>query len=364
METLTPEKAVILIPSLEPDNRLPDYIARQHQRGFERLVVVDDGSSEMAQPIFDDLSAMPGCTVLHHDVNHGKGVALKTGYQWILENCPDCAGVITADADGQHTVEDCWKLAQKLCEGTGRALYLGSRDFTLPNVPLRSRMGNRTTSVIFRLLYGQWLPDTQTGLRAFPREELPFMIAVEGERYEYEMKVLIACARDNIPMIPVTIETIYENDNAGSHFHPIRDSYRIYKVILSSFVKFMGTSLLCVGIDQGLAWLLRDAVLQGIAGINHDGVLWASGFLARIVSSVVNFLLNRSFVFKLKSSAKTAVWRYALLCVAVICVSNLCVVLLERIGWNAGIAKVVCDTLLYFVNYQVQNRWVFKEESK
>lgn len=362
MATLTPEEAVILIPSLEPDDRLPAYVGKLLEKGFRQVVVVDDGSSQATQPIFDHLSGIPGCQVLHHDVNHGKGVALKTGYRWIQDNCLDCCGVITADSDGQHTVEDCWKLAVKLCEGDRRALYLGSRDFSLPNVPSRSRYGNRTTSVIFKLLYGQWLPDTQTGLRAFPREDLSFMLNVEGERYEYEMKVLIACAREGIPMIPITIETIYENDNAGSHFHPIRDSYRIYKVILGSFVKFMGTSLLCVLIDQGLAWLFRDVILQGIAGIDHDGIIWASGLIARLISSVVNFSLNRSFVFKLKGSTKTAVWRYAMLCVAVICISNLCVILLEKIGWNAGIAKVVCDTLLYFVNYQIQNRWVFKEE--
>lgn len=360
MSTLTPEKAVILIPSLEPDDRLPAYVAQLRERGFEQIVVVDDGSSAKTQPIFDSIAAMDGCQVLHHDVNHGKGVALKTGYRWILDNCPECSGVITADADGQHTVADCWCLAEKLCGEDKRALYLGSRDFSLPQVPPKSRYGNRTTSVVFRLLYGQWLPDTQTGLRAFPREDLPLMLEVEGERYEYEMKVLIACARAGIPMIPVTIETIYENDNAGSHFHPLRDSYRIYKVILGSFIKFIGASLTCVLIDQGLAWLFRDVLLAGI-GIDHTGVVWASGLLARLISSVCNFLLNRSFVFKLRGSARQAVWRYALLCVAVICVSNLGVTLLSGLGMADGLAKLLCDTVLAFVNYNIQGRWVFKE---
>lgn len=132
MATLTPEEAVILIPSLEPDDRLPAYVGKLLEKGFRQVVVVDDGSSQATQPIFDHLSGIPGCQVLHHDVNHGKGVALKTGYRWIQDNCPDCCGVITADSDGQHTVEDCWKLAVKLCEGDRRALYLGSRDFPCP----------------------------------------------------------------------------------------------------------------------------------------------------------------------------------------------------------------------------------------
>ena len=362
MSNNRPENAVVLIPSLEPDERLPRYVKALLAKGFGHIVVVDDGSSEAFQPIFQQLADMPGVTVTHHEVNRGKGAALKTGYALIEKQFPDCLGVVTADADGQHTVQDVWRLAEALTSGE-KKLYLGSRDVSLPHVPPRSRHGNRITSSVFKALYGQWLPDTQTGLRAFRREELPFMQEVEGDRYEYEMRVLIACARAGIPMESITIETVYENGNEGSHFHPIRDSYRIYKVILGSFVKFMGTSILCVGIDQGLAWLLRDVLLAHM-GIDHTGLIWASGLLARLVSSVVNFALNRSFVFKLKGSAKSAVWKYALLCVAVICISNLCVQLLELIGWNAGIAKAVCDTLLYFFNYHIQNRWVFREEEK
>ena len=255
---------------------------------------------------------------------------------------------------------DVWRLGEALTRGE-RKLYLGSRDFSLPHVPKKSRYGNWITSGVFRLFYGQWLPDTQTGLRAFRREELELMRQVEGERYEYEMRVLIACARAGIPMESITIETVYENNNEGSHFHPLRDSYRIYKVILGSFVKFMGTSILCVAIDQGLAWLLRDVLLLNL-GIDHNGLIWASGLLARLVSSVCNYQLNKSLVFKLRGSARTAVWRYVLLCVAVICVSNLCVQLLSAVGMEEGVAKIICDTVLYFLNYSVQNRWVFREE--
>lgn len=358
--TNRPQDAVVLIPSLQPDERLPRYVEALLERGFQRVVVVDDGSGESYQPIFDQLARLPGCTVLHHSENRGKGAALKTGYEAIMEQFPDCLGVVTADADGQHRVEDVWRLAQALTSGE-KKLYLGSRDFSMEHVPKRSRYGNRVTSGVFRLLYGQWLPDTQTGLRAFRREELPLMLGVEGDRYEYEMRVLIACARANIPMESITIETVYENNNEGSHFHPLRDSYRIYKVILGSFVMFAGTSLLCVAIDQGVAWLLRDVLLLNL-GIDHTGIIWASGFLARIVSSVCNFTLNRSLVFKLRGSARRAVWRYALLCVAVICVSNLCVQLLSAIGWEEGLAKALCDTALYFLNYHVQSRWVFQDE--
>lgn len=356
---LDPHQSVILIPSLEPDDRLPIYTKALMERGFQHIVIVDDGSSEKYQPIFTQLEES-GCTVLHHEVNRGKGAGLKTGYAYIEKNLPEATGVITADADGQHTVEDCWRLAEALASGE-KALYLGSRDFSLPNIPPKSRFGNRTTTFVFWALYGQWLPDTQTGLRAFRREELAFMQEVPGERFEYEMNVLIACARAHIPMVPLTIATIYENENAGTHFHPVRDSLRIYKVIFSNFFRFISTSLASFVIDQGLAWLLADVLMVGLT-IGHDGTIWLSGLLARLVSSVCNFMMNRSFVFKLKGSAKNAVWKYAALCVLIICLSNAGVTVLSHLHFNDRLAKMLCDTLLYFVSYRVQNRWVFREE--
>ena len=360
---LDPKSAVILIPSLEPDDRLPAYLRQLRERGFERMVVVDDGSSEKTQHLFDQMAQMEGVTVLHHDVNHGKGVALKTGYAWIRDNLPDISGVITADADGQHTVEDCWRLAEALSEGK-RALYLGSRDFNLPNVPARSRKGNKITSAVFWALYGQYLPDTQTGLRAFRKEELTFMLDVPGERYEYEMNVLIACARASIPMIPLTIETVYENDNAGSHFHPVRDSIRIYKVILGNFVKFMGASIASFLIDQGVFALMEFVVLSrvGWAAASIQGL---STLVARLVSAPCNFLMNRSFVFRFKQNTAVTALKYAALAISLLVLSWLGVALLGMLGMPRfldNLSKLIIDTILYFLSYRVQNKWIFRED--
>ena len=360
---LDPKSAVILIPSLEPDDRLPAYLGQLRERGFERMVVVDDGSSEKTQHLFDQMAQMEGVTVLHHDVNHGKGVALKTGYAWIRDNLPDISGVITADADGQHTVEDCWRLAEALAEGK-RAQYLGSRDFNLPNVPARSRKGNKITSAVFWALYGQYLPDTQTGLRAFRREELSFMIDVSGERYEYEMNVLIACARASIPMIPLTIETVYENDNAGSHFHPVRDSIRIYKVILGNFIKFMGASIASFLIDQGVFALMEFVVLSRVNWA-LPSIQGLSTLVARLVSAPCNFLMNRSFVFRFKQNTAVTALKYAALAISLLVLSWLGVALLGLLGMPKfldTLSKLIIDTILYFLSYRVQNKWIFRED--
>lgn len=368
MNNYAAEKAVILIPSLEPDNRLPAYIRKLKEGGFAHIVVVDDGSGEAYRPIFEETAAVADTVVLYHEVNKGKGVALKTGYQYILDNLQDISGVITADADGQHTVEDCLHLAEELESGR-KALYLGSRDFNLENVPPKSKSGNKITSAIFKLLYGQYLPDTQTGLRAFRKEELPFMMKVEGERYEYEMKVLIACSRSGIPMIPVTIETIYENDNEGTHFHPIRDSWRIYKVLLGSFIKFMGSSLVCVIVDQ----VLSNALLHWIFPLLHINIQWSlpmgirldntsmANYSARLISAVLNFKLNKELVFKVKGK-RGAAFRYTVTAVVIVILSTLGIKALMRTGLSFTLAKIITDTVLYFVSYRLQQRWVFREE--
>lgn len=354
--------AVILIPSLEPDERLPAYIRELEQSGFGKIVVVDDGSGEKFQPIFDLVREIPRTTVLTHEKNQGKGVALKTGYKYIQTLEDAITGVITADSDGQHTVTDCIRLAEMLGENN-QALYLGSRDFNLPDIPPKSRSGNRITSTVFRALYGQWLPDTQTGLRAFRREELPFMINVEGERYEYEMKVLIACSRAHIPMIPVTIETIYENGkNEGTHFHPIKDSWRIYKVILGSFFKFMSSSLICTLIDQGLFNLLNLVVFSN--GTAKDGsIILISTIIARVISSCTNFLLNWKYVFGQSKHPKKSFVRYIILSICIMLGSWAGTWLLGKTGMSSTLAKLITDTLLYLVSFKMQQIWVFREDA-
>ena len=354
------ERSVILIPSLEPAARLPEYICRLSEGGFGRVVVVDDGSSEAYQPVFAEIEAMKGTIVLHHEQNRGKGAALKTGYRYIQEHMGGVLGVITADADGQHTVEDCLALADCLEEGK-KALYLGSRDFNMPGIPEKSRKGNRITSAVFKALYGQYLPDTQTGLRAFRAEELSFMSGIPGDRYEYEMNVLIACARASIPMIPKSIETIYENNNEGTHFRPFRDSWRIYKVILGNFFRFMGSSLLCVLIDQGLFNLMNLAVFRNGSG-NDAGLILASTVIARLVSSVLNFVLNRKLVFGSKGNAGKQLVKYMFLCAGIMLASAAITWLLGLIGIPNTIGKIIADTVLYFVSYTLQDRWVFREE--
>ena len=347
----------ILIPSYEPEMRLVGYVDDLASRGFERIVVVDDGSGESYREIFERLQVKPFCTVLHHDVNKGKGAALKTGYAYIHEHQSGSVGVVTADADGQHSSDDCVRMANALVED-GKSVIIGTRDFSLGKVPFRSWIGNRWSSFTFALVLGRWLPDTQTGLRAFPMSLLPLQMSVQGERYEYEMGVLMTMVRKGISLKTLPIRTIYENGNSCSHFNPLKDTIRINRLVLADFIRFAGVSIASFLLDQSLAW--GFAVALRALGVTTTGVIWASGFAARLLSSVFNFSLNRSFVFRSGCGIGTSAWKYALLCVIVIVLSNAGVTALSFIGVPRGLAKFVCDVLLYFAGYRIQSRFIFR----
>ena len=367
---MKPQQCCVLIPSLSPDDRLPAYVNELHEAGFGLILVVDDGSAPEYQPIFSRIAGWEGCHVLHHEVNRGKGQALRTGYRYIKEHT-EVQGILTADSDGQHTVPDTLHLADEL--GKQHELLLGSRDFSKnnPNVPPKSRFGNRMTSFVFKVLYGHWLPDTQTGLRAFDRKLLDFMLGVKGDRFEYEMNVLIQCAGHKVPMRALTIETIYMEENKGTHFHPIRDSWRIYKLLLGNFFKFMSASVICWLVDIVLFHLLKGwdvlthleqtAPLLKTLSRSAEPVLLAT-VLARVCSAALNFMLNKSLVFDIKK-ARGAVWRYILLCVGVMLASGMAVSALHALlPINSTIIKMAVDFLLFFVNYRIQKAWVFPQE--
>lgn len=367
------QQCALLIPAYKPDDRLPPYVAALKEAGVGKIVIVDDGSGESFQPLFQQIPQDDVTVILSYTPNGGKGHALKTGMQYLLDHCPDQKYIITADSDGQHTVTDVLRMVEALHEND-QGLLLGSRDFSRnnKNVPARSRFGNRTTTVVFKLFYGQWVEDTQTGLRGFERSLLPTMVKVRGERYEYEMNMLIDCAQMKIPLRALPIETVYENNNEGSHFRPFQDSVRIYSVILGSFLKFIGTALASWLVDYGLFVLLNFLLKTFCPGLEVSYQLWLvtitlriaiAKVLARLASGVVNYSLNKKLVFEDKGSVKTSGPRY--LCVfvlnllaSVVLISTLC----RLTGISENLLSIPVDIFLFIVNYFVQRAWVFPKK--
>lgn len=205
----------------EPGAELPPLV-RQLKRRFERIVIVNDGSTRNLEYLREVEPLVE--KVLTHSVNRGKGAALKTGFAYL-----GAVNVITADADGQHTPADIVRVAEAL-KTFADGIVLGVRSF-VGKVPLRSRFGNWWTRIWFFVLTRLWIRDTQTGLRGIPASLLPRIARLEGERYEYEMVMLADAKRHAARPMQIPIETIYLNDNAESHFSPLKDTVRIYRAL-------------------------------------------------------------------------------------------------------------------------------------
>lgn len=350
-------KIVVMIPSLNPDRALIDYVRDLAKEDFKQIVVINDGSSEEYTAIFETIAQTEKCTVLTHDVNKGKGRALKTGMEYVLRACPDCAGIITVDADGQHKLKDTLRVAAEI-EKNDHRLVLGSRDFNAPNVPPRSSFGNKLTSFIFAAMFGQKLMDTQTGLRGIPMAIVPTMLAINGERYEYEMNMLIECRRQKIEIYEIPIETVYIDENDSSHFRPVVDSVKIYWLIFKNFFSFIFTSVSCTLLDLLLFTLLVKLILP--ADFGHR--IQAATIMARVVSSVVNFTINKNVVFQKKGHLASSAAKYFCLAVVQMLISaNVVNWLFQWLQWHEVIIKAIVDTILFFVNYTIQKKFIFKK---
>ena len=220
----------IIVPSLDPDEKLVQVVEGLLAEGFTDIILVNDGSHDDHLWPFEKAAEHPEVTVLTHEVNKGKGRAMKTAFAWCIKNRPEIDGVVTVDGDNQHRPADVKACAEDMVRQPEK-VWLGVRDFSLEHVPWRSRMGNTITRGIMKLACGVSVTDTQTGLRAIPARDLPLMLRIPGERYEYETQMLLSLRDAGVGIGEVIIETVYIDENESSHFNPLKDSWKIYKII-------------------------------------------------------------------------------------------------------------------------------------
>lgn len=346
----------VIIPSLNPDEKLLALLEELRQASFETIVLVNDGSSADYDSYFEAARDRFGCTVLTHAVNQGKGRALKTAFNYLLNQSQPCRVAVAVDSDGQHRVADIINVAETTLAHP-ESLVMGCRDFSsqTANIPARSRFGNRTTSVALRLICGVTLSDTQTGLRGFSPATMRRFLATKGERFEYEMNMILDAKEAGIPLLEVPIETVYIEENRTSHFNPLLDSVRIYAV----FFKFIISSLFSWTVDIALFsflyWCWR------LAGLRADTGIVAASYAARAVSSLVNYSINKNRVFRSQASYRGTLLRYVVLCFCQITVSAFATQwLVGLLSLPATPVKTVVDILLFLVSFRLQRGWVFK----
>lgn len=351
---------IVVIPAYEPDKKLIGVMQGLLDKTDYRIVVVDDGSSAEKQAVFSRIDEMHSnrVKVIHHEVNHGKGRAMKTAFEWIKSLNLKDEGIITVDADGQHLLADIEKVCAVWAKNRS-ALVLGSRGFT-GKVPLRSRLGNGITRFVFAVSTGVRVYDTQTGLRAFSTDLLDEMLSINGDRYEYEMNQLLVCTKKQIPIIEETIETVYINENETSHFNTIKDSWRIYKVIFG----FIASSIISWVVDYALVLILTKVFSDVLSGdsfhlfsLTLEPKLPAL-VIARIISSLVNYTLNRRIVFETNGS----VLRYYILAVFILA-ANYGLLALLTPSIPLWIAQILSQLVLYPLSFILQRKFVFAKKA-
>ena len=359
-------KIAVIIPALDPDEKMISLVRELHGAGFENIIMVDDGSKIENRHYFKSCKDAYHCHLIRHVVNFGKGMALKSAFNYILESRPDLLGAVTVDCDGQHVLSDIETCARLTYEHQDH-LILGCRQFNDPSIPWRSRFGNKTTCRVIKLLCGLHVSDTQTGLRGLPTPLLASTFAqTKGERFEYEMNMLIAARDNNIPIEEFPIQTIYLENNERSHFNPLLDSIRIYKV----FLKFMLSSLSSFAIDILLFYLLgvilRPFIPESVVIFKHyafGGSLLSllRTVISRLISSLYNFFMNKKQVFKNDSKSPSVLARYYTLCVVQLLLSWFLIDhILTFISYRT-IRKCIIDTCLFIISFQIQREWVFRK---
>lgn len=355
----------VVLPSLDPDEKLTAVIDGLLTYGFTDIILINDGSKPENLHYFEDAALHPEVHLLHHEVNRGKGAALKTAFTWFLKNRPDAAGVVTVDGDNQHHPEDTRACAAHMLD-TGR-ITLGVRDFSLPEVPARSRSGNRITSWVFKIFVGMTISDTQTGLRAIPKDDLELLNTVAGDRFEYETNMLLAMKDNGIPFDEVKIRTVYIEENKSSHFRPVRDSWRIYKLVLAHFFRYTFSSLVSSAVEEALFLLLT----WQLGGVLSDLLLTAVPVtVSRLLSSLLNFFINQKFVFRSRESTSTSMFRYFLLVIPMLLLQiglSHGLYLLLRIGeaqvFLRGLIYAIVMICLFVFSFIAQQRWVFAKHN-
>lgn len=340
-------RIVVLIPAYRPDEKLVNLVRQLISVGMTNIVIVIDGVDGRTSAVTDSLQTIAKCHLVFHVVNLGKGRALKTGINYCLQSFRDIVGIVTADADGQHLPEDIKKIAEILIDNPTK-LILGARTFD-HNVPIKSKIGNVLTRRVVSYLMGHEIIDTQTGLRGIPVKDACYFLKTAGERYEYEINMLMEAAKRGLAIIEFPIKTVYIENNRGSHFNPLWDSMRIYFVLARYFMSSLGSFIV-------------DNAIFAVIFLMFSSMLF-SLVLARCCSLFFNFALNKSFVFLYKGGLSAAFAKYLTLVVlsggvAYYSISGM----VSYGGFNIYISKIIVESFLFFANFTIQQRWVFNKK--
>lgn len=324
-------KTAVLLPVYNPDEKFLRLVKELHKRGF-KVVAVNDGSREECGEFFKRAAAY--ADVIGYQVNKGKGFALKRGFEYIGNNLSDEVDfVVTADSDGQHAIEDIERVAKLTRKTDG--IVLGMRDLS-EKIPIKSRIGNDMSKIVYTIVTGVYLRDNQSGLRGFPTRLCMWLQDIPGNKYEYELNVLVTAHKEGLKVTGIDIKTIYENNNKNTHFRPIKDTVRIQRSLwsyglISAFMYFLYTLTISL-----LVWFEIPHFFYWLAGI----FVWVTAMHA-----VVNV-----FSAGIRHRQKISVIYY-ITCSIKYCIATLIMMLFYYQGWFMFLGGVIALLSVLVLSY-------------
>lgn len=334
----------VLIPAYNPPPNFLKLVYDLVEAGIKKIVIVNDGTEEKFLHFFEKISHFPQIEILSHAVNLGKGAALKTGLNYFYTHESELSGVVTADADGQHALDDIIDVGNFMLSQQ-ETLILGARNSN-KNVPFRSKLGKTVTKRLYRLVVGQKINDSQSGLRGIPKSFIPDFLKISSNGYEFELDMLLTCKYTQRKVMEKEIKTIYLEGNKSSHYSPILDSLKIYFVLFRSIILSFAT--FCVDITVfSLARFFGLSILSSQA-------------LARAVSIVFYYPLAKKAVFFSDENNKIALPKYIFL-VFMSGVFSYALINLLIYEFNMGFiqAKILAESVIYIFNFAIQREFIF-----
>ena len=324
-------KTAVLLPVYNPDEKFLHLVEELSKRGF-KVVAVNDGSLERCDEFFK--RAERYADVIGYKENKGKGYALKRGFEYIGNNLADEVDyIVTADSDGQHAIEDIERVAKLTRKTDG--IVLGMRDLS-EKIPIKSRIGNDMSKIVYTIVTGVYLRDNQSGLRGFPVRLCMWLQDIPGNKYEFELNVLATAHKEGMKVTGIDIKTIYENNNKNTHFRPITDTVRIQKSLwsyglISALLYFLYILTICV-----LVWFGIPYFYYWLIGI----YIWVTAMHAvlNVFSAGIRHRQKISVVYYVTCSIKY-------------CIASLLMLLFYSQGWNMILGGVVSLLTIMLLSY-------------
>ena len=358
-------KTTIVIPSYNPDVKLSMLVDELIMSGFSDIIIVDDGSDfgiRNVETTFEYVKEKAECTILHHPSNLGKGMALKTGFKFCMHNRNKDTIVVTMDDDGEYSIPDvnaCLEIYEEN-HMEDKPVLIASRDFKAGTYSTKRYIINKVAGIAMTYLCGVDIKDVQTGLRIIPVKYMKNLLKIEGERFEYEINMLVELKYNNISTVEHIISKEKETTIRYADYNPIWDICRLIAVML----KYAVSSMAATALDVALFYLIILSMDDTLLNVDKSAGMLLATVVARVISSTFNCVVNKRTVFKSDEPMKRVIIKFYIFSLLRALVSYVMIlgasyVLGSYADTATVIVKLIVDLILFFAGYGIQKKFIF-----